>query len=62
MKRRRVRMLGMVGGIGVAMVVAVACRAWGEADEQISRAPCVYYTGGCTILVSYPAGNVRLIP
>ena len=55
--KRRAGIVGVVGTMSVAIVLAVAWRAWGVSDDQAFKAPCTY----CTFIVPFPAGYFHMI-
>ncbi len=62
MKRRTVAVGAVWVVVSVAMVGALAWRAFEVANERVSKASCAYYPPNCTFIVAFPAGHFRIIP
>ncbi|TDN59270.1 hypothetical protein [Paraburkholderia sp. BL10I2N1] len=60
--KRRARLIGMLGAVGVAAALGATWGAQKVASSQMSAEPCVYYQGSCITMTALTGGHLRMLP
>ncbi|RKE39184.1 hypothetical protein B0G76_5580 [Paraburkholderia sp. BL23I1N1] len=60
--KRRVRLIGMLGAVGVVAALGATWGAQKAVSSQMSMEPCVYYYGSCITMAALTGGNFRMLP
>jgi hypothetical protein len=60
--KRRVRLIGMLGAVGVAVALGTTWGAQIVVSSQMSTEPCVYYQGSCVKMTALTGGHFRMLP